>query len=77
MSDHVPGRQSSKTEALLAPVSSQKPPASHALHAVRPLAAMNVPGGHASHAVAPTSVWNEPDSHRRQLTACWLPTSGL
>ena len=59
-SDHVPGLQTSKTEALLAPTSSQYPPAAHALQAVLPLAIAKVPAAQETHAVEPTSVWYLP-----------------
>ena len=58
--DQVPGGHSLKTEAELAPTSSQKPPAAQGWQAVLPLVGEKVPAGHGLHWREPVSAWNDP-----------------
>ena len=60
MLDQVPGGHSLKTEAELAPTSSQKPPAAQGWQAVLPLVGEKVPAGHRLHWREPVSAWNDP-----------------
>ena len=77
MSDQVPGGHSLKTEAELAPTSSQKPPAAQNWQAVLPLVEEKVPAGHGLHWREAVCAWKDPLSHSRQPLAVWLPLSGL
>jgi len=77
VSDQVPGGHSLKTEAELAPTSSQKPPAAQDWQSVLPLVGENLPARHGLHWREPVSAWNDPLSHSRQPPAVWLPVSGL
>ena len=58
--DQVPGGHSLKTEAELAPTSSQKPPAAQGWQAVLPLVGEKVPAGQAVHWREAVSAWKDP-----------------
>ena len=60
MLDQVPGGHSLKTEAELAPTSSQKPPAAQGWQAVLPLVGEKVPAGHGVHWREAVSAWKDP-----------------
>ena len=73
MSDQVPGGHSLKTEAELAPTSSQKPPAAQDWQAVLPLVGEKVPAGHGLHWREPVSAWKDPlrTKHACSVESCY------
>ena len=73
LSDQVPGGHSLKTEAELAPTSSQKPPAAQDWQAVLPLVSEKVPTWHGLHCREPVSAWNFPlrTKHACSVEPCY------
>ena len=71
--DQVPGGHSLKTEAELAPTSSQKPPAAQGWQAVLPLVGEKVPAGQGVHWREPVSAWEDPlrTKHACSVESCY------